>query len=106
MLRELGAEPIFQSRTKGAATGTSSAHPAVEVLAKTYERLRHAMDEITPQTRSAEETSATSLPMRMLKMLEESQGVLEDVLGVGQGEASPFTPKLVKRENGRVDDGA
>ncbi len=37
------------------------------------------------------------LPMRMLKMLEESEGVLEEVLGVGPGEASPFTPRLSKR---------
>ncbi len=37
------------------------------------------------------------LPMRMLKMLQESEGVLEQVLGVGPGEASPFTPRFNKR---------
>ncbi len=106
MLRELGAQPIFQARTKGAATGGAFAHPALEAIAKTYERLRRTMDELTPKPQTNDADSATGLPMRMLKMLEESEGALEQVLGVEPGEASPFTPRLVKRENRSVDDGA
>lgn len=74
MLRELGANPVFQARDKGAASGTSTAHPGVDLLAKTYERLREAMDELIPPAETGKPATATGLPMRMMKVLQETEG--------------------------------
>jgi hypothetical protein len=106
MLNELGVQLIFQPRSKGVATGTASTHPSLDAIAKTYERLKRTMDELASESKTRDNSSATGLPMKMLKLLEESEGALEQVLGVGPGEASPFSPRLVKRKDHTVDSGA
>lgn len=103
MLRALGETGVFQSRNKGAASGTCVVHPGVDMLAKTYERLRRTMDELVPPAETAD--TATGLPIKMMKLLEETEGALEQALGVGPGEAEPFTPRLVRRDADGVDGG-
>jgi hypothetical protein len=105
MLRELGAGEVFQLRDKGAASGTRTAHPGIDALAKTYERLRRIMDELTPPADSADTGTATGLPMRMMKLLEETEGALEAALGLEPGEKCAFSPRLYRRQNeGDRDD--
>ncbi len=94
MLNELGVQLIFQPRSKGAATGTASTHPALDAIAKTYERLKHTMDELGSESKAKDESSATGLPMKMLKVLEETEGFLEHALGLKPGEKSAFSPRL------------
>lgn len=104
MLRELGNDALFQVRDKGAARGTSTVHPGIDALAKTYERLRRTMDELTPATDSANSDAATSLPMTMMKLLEETEGALEAALGLEPGEKCAFSPRLHRRENTTTAD--
>lgn len=104
MLRELGDGPVFQSRSKGAASGTAAAHPGVDLLAKTYERLRDAMDELIAPAETATPATATGLPMRMMKVLEETEGFLEHALGLQPGEKSAFSPRLHRNGATRSDD--
>ena len=37
------------------------------------------------------------LPMKMLKVLEETEGFLEAALGLPPGQKSPFSPRLQRR---------
>lgn len=104
MLRELSSGPVFQSRNKGAASGTTAAHPGVEQLAKTFERLRHAMDDLKPPAESAKSQTATGLPMRMMKVLEETEGALEAALGLEPGEKCAFSPRLRRNDGERGGD--
>lgn len=104
MLRELGAQALFQERTRGAASGTAAMHPGVEGLAKTYERLRRIVDELTPQHPAPDAGTATGLPMRMMKLLEETEGFLEEALELKPGETNPFIPRLRRREVERREE--
>ncbi len=102
MLRELGPQDVYQSRTKGAASGTAAMHPAIDGLAKTYERLRRTVDELTPDPPAKDSGSATGLPMRMMKLLEETEGFLDAALELKPGETNPFIPRLRRRDTGET----
>lgn len=99
MLREIGPETLFQSRSKGAGTGTAAAHPALEAIAKAYERMHRAMEAIEHNPDETPESNATGLPMRMMKVLEETEGFLEYALGLKPGETSPFSPGLPRKRD-------
>jgi hypothetical protein len=100
MVRDLSAAEFSSSPDKKTAS-SAAAYRGIDTLAKTYERLRRVMDELTPPTQTDTAESATGLPMRMLKVLEETEGFLENALGLKPGEKCAFSPKLRRNDNSR-----
>ncbi len=80
-LTQLGDGTLFEKRDKGAATGTSVPHPALDAVAKMYERLRRSMSELTEDSGKAGAVRPKGLPDLMKPILEEAEVVFDELLG-------------------------
>jgi hypothetical protein len=83
VIAQLGSGSLFELRDKGAASGTSTVHPAPEALAKHYERLKRCVDELTQATVETADTRPKGLPDLMKPILEETEVVFDELLGPG-----------------------
>lgn len=99
MLGELANVALFRERNAGAAQGTVALHPGLDALAKTYERLRRIMSDVTNHPESAEDARRQGLPDVMKPILEETEVVFDELLGPGG-----FPGRAPKHRNGRGAD--
>jgi hypothetical protein len=83
MVEELGRAGLFQQRTKGPAEGISAVHPAVDALAKTYERLRRSLRDLLEPAGENRPGKPQGLPDLMRPILEEAEVVFDELLGPG-----------------------
>lgn len=87
LLRALAGRTLVVEKEKGAGAGLLVAQPALETLAKLYERWRKVMSELMARF-DGERGEVAGLPDIMKPILEEMDGAVEEVLGIGEGAGS------------------